>query len=436
MMNVTIFGTGYVGLVTGVGLANMGHKVICADISDEKIDILNSGSLPIWEEGLKELLDKAKKANKIKFTTNIEESVKDSDILFITVGTPSLPDGDADLLIARQIGKYSRTNKIVVIKSTVPVGTTDEVELVLKQLTSDNIDIDVVSNPEFLRQGKAVYDFFHPDRIIVGTDKNETREVIKKLYGDYAALIQFHDRKSAEMIKYASNAFLAMKISYINMIAGVCDKVGANIDSVAKGIGADRRIGNSFLQAGVGFGGSCFPKDTEALIHMGKKMNYDLSLIAATNRINDNQPYMMVIEKLKSSLGDLKNKKIALLGLTFKPNTDDLREAPSLKVSRSILAEGASLNAYDPVVSYYPVEDVKLYNNVYDAISSSDAMIILTEWEEFKYINWEKVFYIMGNPLIIDGRNMFSLDEMKQLGSDHNFTYCSVGRPIISASNN
>ena len=439
-MKISIFGAGYVGLVSGVGLAHLGHQVVCYDIAEEKIALLNSGRLPIWEEGLQELLDQARATEKIEFTTDIKAAITKSDVLFITVGTPPLSDGSADLSqlfnVAKRIAEYCDDDKLVVIKSTVPVGTTKEVARVLSELTSNKeIEISVASNPEFLQQGKAIYDFLNPDRIIIGAESSKVQAIMLELYERFAERIQFHDCNSAEMIKYAANTFLAMKISYVNMLAGLCERVGANIENVAAGIGADERIGSSFLRAGVGYGGSCFPKDTAALVQTAKNVQLELPLVEATIRINQLQPET-IFNKLRNVLGTLSGKKIALLGLTFKPKTDDLRDAPSLTISRLCLQEGAIINGYDPLVRSFPIKEVNLYDNPYAALDSCDAAVILTEWDEFRSLDWEQVAKHLATPLVIDGRNIFSLEEMREIAETLQITYLSVGRtPVVPYKN-
>ncbi|MCF6093711.1 UDP-glucose/GDP-mannose dehydrogenase family protein [Microaerobacter geothermalis] len=433
-MKITVIGTGYVGLVTGACLAHMGHDVICADISVEKIATLQSGGLPIWEHGLKGIIDGARNENRIQFTTDMAQAIQESEVLFIAVGTPSLPDGNADLSqlwsIVVQIATVSQSDKTIVIKSTVPVGTSDEVEAVLRHLSSDPLHFEVVSNPEFLRQGNAVYDFLHPDRIVIGCSSSRARKTMSLIYKDFSVPIQFCDRRSAEMIKYASNTFLAMKISYINMIAGLSEKVGANVDEVARGMGLDRRIGPSFLQAGIGYGGSCLPKDTSALLALGKRLDHELPLVEAAVKINKEQS-QLIIKKLRHSLGSLNQKRIAILGLSFKPMTDDIREAPSLSVIRQCLKEGAIIRAYDPLVHDYPLKDITLCHDEYSAIQFCDAIVILTEWEQFRHLDWERISQKLRLPLIVDGRNIFSLKQMEAICEKYGLIYFSVGRPTI-----
>ncbi|TDF98026.1 UDP-glucose dehydrogenase family protein [Paenibacillus piri] len=435
-MRIAVIGTGYVGLVTGACLARLGHSVICSDRSAEKISVLASGGLPIWEQGLDELLSEASSLNRIRFTTNIKSAVQESDILIICVGTPFGPNGEADLTqlwsVVKQIARHSTEKKFLVVKSTVPVGTTDEIDQWL-QSVSANRNIDVIHNPEFLRQGNAIRDFFHPDRIVAGCRTDKAKHVVSDLYKDLPSPILFCDSRSSELIKYASNAFLAMKISYINMIADFSEQTGARIDVVAEGIGMDSRIGEAFLRAGIGYGGSCFPKDIMAFRAMGQKWDCPMPLLDSTVSINRLRPRRLV-NKLTDELGMLKGKRIALLGLAFKPMTDDLREAPSLQISRICLEQGAAVHAYDPHVSDYPVPEVVLHRSLYDAIDSSDAVVIVTELEQLRCLDWQIVSKKLRTRLIIDGRNMFAWEEMLHIADTFDMTYISVGRPPIPAS--
>ncbi|WP_165452382.1 UDP-glucose dehydrogenase family protein [Paenibacillus thalictri] len=435
-MKVAVIGTGYVGLVTGTCLAYSGHSVVCVDSSAEKIAILSSGGLPLWEQGLDELLNETIKLGRICFTTDMKSAVQSSDVLIVCVGTPWGPGGEADLdplwSVVRQVALYCKQGPFLIIKSTVPVGTSDEIEQWLHTVQTKP-SIEVIHNPEFLRQGAAVYDFFHPDRIVAGCRTIQARSVITELYKDIAAHVYFCDRRSSELIKYASNAFLAMKISFINMMADFSEHTGARIDVVAAGMGMDRRIGKSFLQAGIGYGGSCFPKDLQALLSMGHKWNCSLPLLESTVSINAQRPQHLV-DKLLHALGTLKAKRIALLGLTFKPMTDDLREATSLAVSRLCLQHGADLHAYDPFVRDYPIAEVVLHRDMYEAIDSADAIVILTEWEQLHDLDWQLVSQKLRTRVVIDGRNMFDWDDMQHVADTCHITYISMGRPVIYAS--
>lgn len=432
-MNIGVIGMGYVGLVTAACLTKWGHNVIGVDQSAEKVTILSSGGLPIREPGLEDFIRSASEQSRIRFTTEAKVAISQSEVLFIAVGTPPLPDGQADIsqieATVEQIAEHGHDQQLIIIKSTVPIGTTDLVASKLKQKSTVSF-LDVIHNPEFLRQGQAIHDFLFPDRIVIGFENPAAKQVMQELYEPLDSPFIFCDRKSSEMIKYASNAFLAMKISYINMLARLSEKAGANIDHIAKGMGADRRIGSAFLQAGIGYGGSCFPKDTQALIAMGRQLDSPLPLIEATEQINREQP-IRFLHRLEELLGTLNQKKIALFGLSFKANTDDIREAPSLKVSRLCLQKGAEVHAYDPVVKRYPVEQVQLHHHPYTALDQADALIFLTDWEEFRQLHWSEVRYRMRTPLILDGRNLFHPEEMSPLTEEYGLIYYSVGRPLI-----
>ncbi|TMV46880.1 UDP-glucose/GDP-mannose dehydrogenase family protein [Paenibacillus mesophilus] len=433
-MKITVIGSGYVGLVTGACLASLGHQVICADTDAGKIGLLASGKVPLFEEGLEPLVKEALTDGRIRFTTELAWSIEESDILFITVGTPSLPDGEADLTqlwsVVNLIAKSGGGRKLLVIKSTVPVGTCDSVEDLLRHGIARSRIIDVAHNPEFLRQGNAVRDFLLPDRIVVGCKTEEARTIMSDLYAGIASPVHHCDRRSAELIKYGSNAFLAMKISFINMMANLSDELGVDVDEVSAGIGADRRIGPHFLQSGIGYGGSCFPKDMKAIQALGKSVGCELPLIEAAERINGKQP-QFIVGKLKHSLQTMRGSRIALLGLTFKPMTDDIREAPSLTVCRMCLAEGAIVHAYDPMIRQYPMQEVVLHGDAYSAIDGCDAIVLLTEWDEFRLLDWGRVRKAVRNGLIVDGRNMLSHSGMRSVCEQYGMTYLSVGRPAI-----
>ncbi len=430
--NVTIFGTGYVGLVTGVCLANLGHKVTCVDVNSEKIDQLNKGVVPIYEPGLEELIKKNHK--NLFFTTESAEPIKSSDIIFIAVGTPQGSDGSADLQfvrsVAQTIGSEITDFKVIVIKSTVPVGTGDEIEKIIAQNYSGNFAL--LSNPEFLKEGTAIDDFNCPDRIVIGINNSlgtrlnqKALDTMNSLYQKLDCPTLITDRRSSELIKYASNAFLATKISFINSIAAVAESSGADIDDIARGIGLDKRIGPHFLKAGVGYGGSCFPKDVQALIHIARAHQAPTNLLESVEIVNVYQKELAV-KKLKSKI-DLKDKVVGLWGLSFKPDTDDLREAPSLTIIKQLLKEGAKVQAWDPISEKACAD---LYPNVYycpspyEAIENADAAILITEWSEVKKIDLKKVKSLMKTPLIIDGRNILS----KQLAKDEGIEYMGIGR--------
>ncbi|MBO8171850.1 MAG: UDP-glucose/GDP-mannose dehydrogenase family protein [Bacillaceae bacterium] len=438
-MRIGVFGCGYVGLVSGVCFAHMNHQVICADVSAEKIATLKTGGLPIWEQGLQELLEDVIDRGKISFTTDMAHTIQNSDILLIAVGTPSLPDGTANLSyvwsVVEAIAEYTDHHKLIVVKSTVPVGTSDAIKTYLDEYGLKDKIIDVVHNPEFLRQGNAVHDFLHPDRIVIGYEQDESRRIMNELYEEFPSPIQFCNRKSAELIKYAANGFLAMKISYINMLARLSDQLGADIEQVARGIGGDRRIGPSFLKAGIGYGGSCFPKDTKALISLARSVESELPLIEATVDINETQPRYL-FHKLEEQMQHFEGKQIALLGLTYKALTDDIREAPSLEISKRLMEKGAHVKAYDPLIRDYPIPEVSLQPDVISCVTDSDAAIILTDWEEFKRLDIPDLVARMNNPLIVDGRNLFSPDQMRKWAEEIDLAYVSVGRPIIQSGLN
>lgn len=431
-MKLTVIGTGYVGLVTGSGFANLGNDVLCFDIDNAKIDLLSDGVMPIYEPGLEEIFQKNLKSGRLTFTTDGIKAVQESDIIFICVGTPENERQDADLTAvqeaAQTIGKNMNNYKIVVNKSTVPVGTADLVKRLIKANQEEVIEFDVVSNPEFLREGAAVKDFENPDRIVIGTDSKKAEEIMTSLYRSRARTdrpIMVTDIKSAEIIKYASNAMLATRISFMNQLAYLCEKTGADIKEVARGMGLDSRIGPRFLQAGIGYGGSCFPKDIRALVVTLKQNDCDSDLFEAVNRINENQKGV-VVEKLKSVL-ELKDRTIAVWGISFKPKTDDVREAPSLKIIKDLQKLGAKIHACDPVAiesARKVIDDVEFFENPYETIRNCDALIVATEWNEFRNLDMRAVKILLKNPIIIDGRNIYDPREMKALG----FKYMGIGR--------
>ncbi|HBI02628.1 MAG TPA: UDP-glucose 6-dehydrogenase [Paenibacillaceae bacterium] len=437
-MKVSVIGTGYVGLVTGTCLASLGHHVICADSCQEKIDGLIQGEIPFWEHGLEKLVEDGLSKGTLTFTTDLALAIRSSDLILLCVGTPSLYNGEANLSslwsVISQVEKYSEGRKFLVVKSTVPIGIGDEIEYKLQQKEHAPYVIDVISNPEFLREGSGIHDFFNPDRIIIGSHSPESRNVMETLYDGIMAPLFYCQRKEAEMIKYASNSFLAMKISYINMIASLCEQVETDVTIVAEGMGSDSRIGSAFLQAGLGYGGSCFPKDLSAFWNQALDRGEEFPLLAATQWINQQQP-IKVVEKIQNNLGySLKGIKIALLGLTFKPMTDDIREAPSLSLSRLLLKEGADIQAYDPFVRDYPIKEVQLFPDLYEAVANCDVVVFVTEWPSFRHILWDEVAKQMKGNLLIDGRNIFPLNDMKNIVDIYGFIYDSIGRPLISRS--
>lgn len=431
-MKLAIIGTGYVGLVSGAGFANLGNDVICLDIDKAKIDQLSDGVMTIYEPGLEEIYQRNLKTGRLTFTADGIKAVQESDIIFICVGTPENEQQEADLTAvqaaAKTIGRYMNSYKIVVNKSTVPVGTADLVKKIIEQNQQEKMEFDVVSNPEFLREGAAVKDFENPDRIVIGTDSKKAEEIMTSLYRSRARTdrpIMVTGIRSAEIIKYASNAMLATRISFMNQVAYLCEKTGADIKEVAKGMGFDGRIGPRFLQAGLGFGGSCFPKDIKALIVTLKQYDCDSDLFEAVARINETQKNIAV-EKLKSVM-EVKDRTIAVWGISFKPKTDDIREAPSLKIIKALQKLGAKVHACDPVAienAKKKLDEVKFFENPYESIRDCDALIIATEWNEFRNLDMRAVKILLKNPIIIDGRNIYDPKEMRALG----FEYMGIGR--------
>lgn len=431
-MNLTIIGTGYVGLVAGTGFANLGNRVICLDSDEVKISSLLQGHLTIYEPGLEEIFKRNLKTGRLLFTADAKKAVCESDVIFICVGTPSNHLQEADLMavenVAAMIGRFMNSYKVVVNKSTVPVGTAELVKNIIRANQERPIDFDVVSNPEFLREGAAVKDFENPERIIIGTDSAKARDIMASLYRSVARTgrpIMITDVKSAEIIKYAGNAMLAARISFMNQLSHLCDKTGADIKDVSRGIGLDSRIGPRFLHAGVGYGGSCFPKDVRALISTLKKCGCDADLFEAVHRINEKQK-TVAVEKLKSVL-QVNGSRIAIWGLSFKPKTDDIREAPSLTIIEELQKLGAEINAFDPVAGVNAkkaLKDVSFFDDPYETLKECDALIVVTEWDEFRNPDMNAVKSLLKNPVIIDGRNIYDPDEMKKLG----FTYIGIGR--------
>jgi len=431
-MKLTIAGTGYVGLVTGTGFANLGNDVLCFDIDRKKIDSLKNGIIPIYEPGLEEIYKRNVEAGRLKFTSDTQKAIQESEIIFICVNTPANEHQEADLTgveaVAKAIGQHINEYKIVVNKSTVPVGTADLVKNIIKENQNKKIEFDVVSNPEFLREGAAVKDFENPDRIIIGSDSKKAEEIMTSLYRSRARTdrpIMITDIKSAEIIKYASNAMLATRISFMNQLSYLCEKTGADIKQITRGIGLDDRIGPRFLQAGIGYGGSCFPKDVKALISTLKQNDCDADLFEAVHRINEKQK-SIVVSKLKSIL-DVKDTTIAVWGISFKPKTDDIREAPSLNIINELQNMGAKIHACDPVAienAKNVLNNVKFFRNPYETIRDCDALIVATEWNEFRNLDMRAVKILLKNPIIIDGRNIYDPKEMKELG----FNYMGIGR--------
>ena len=435
-MKIVVAGTGYVGLVTGVCLSEVGHSVTCVDVDENKIKTLNEGKSPIFEPDLEELMKKNKE--KLTFTLDSKKAYEEADVIFVGVGTPEKKDGSANLKyvyeVAKEIAENVKKDVIVVIKSTVPIGTNKKIEKYLNSNLKNKVRIEVVSNPEFLSQGTAVRDTLHAQRIVIGVNSKFAEKVMKEVYDGFGQPYVITDRESAEMIKYASNDFLALKISYMNEIANLCEIVGANIQDVAKGMGMDTRIGNKFLNAGIGYGGSCFPKDTKALSWLANFNDYELKTIKAAIEVNSNQK-LKLIKKARKYYDDFEGLNIAVLGLTFKPNTDDLREAPSLYNIPILLDEGANIKAYDPVgeknfKKIYPKEIIYC-NNVEETLKNADICFIFTEGDEIKNIELGRYDEVMKTPIVLDGRNCYDLNEVKKV----KMVYESIGRKTINNIN-
>lgn len=435
-MNIAIVGTGYVGLVTGTTLAELGNTVYCVDIDETKVENMKNGIVPIYEPGLEEVFHRNINANRLFFTTQLKEALDQCKIIYLALPTPPDEDGSADLSyvigVANQIGELMTDYKVIVNKSTVPVGTADKVRITISAKT--NIPFDVVSNPEFLREGFAVEDSMNPARIIVGSSSDKAKDIMSKIYQPFTNTgvpIIFMDEKSSELTKYAANSFLAVKITFMNEIANYCEKVGADVDKVRLGMGSDDRIGYRFLFPGIGYGGSCFPKDVKALIKSGKEEDFNFQILNATEEVNKSQKVILISEIEKYFGGNLKDKKIAIWGLAFKANTDDIRESSSLDNIALLLENGAKITAYDAIAE----ENVKrIFGNqieyskdMYSCVENADCLLIATEWSEFKNPNFDLLAQKMKNKAIFDGRNMFSLDQIENTG----FYYKSIGRKII-----
>lgn len=432
-MNICVIGTGYVGLVTGVVFSDLGNEVICVDKDEEKIACLRAGVMPIYEPGLEEIVGRNQDEGRLTFTTDLAQAVKKSEIIFIAVGTPPKDNGETDLsqveAAARGIAGAMERYKVIVNKSTVPVGTGNFVREIIETNRRRNVEFDVVSNPEFLREGSAIQDTLVPDRIVIGAANQIVAMKILELYAPLERPMIITDVASAEMIKYASNAFLATKISFANAIANICEPAGADVVQVVKGMGLDSRIGQAFLQAGIGYGGSCFPKDTRSLLHTAQKFGYPFALLDAAIATNDEQPKRF-IARMEQALGSFDGKKVAVLGLAFKANTDDIRDAKSLDVIAALLAGGADVVAYDPIA----IENTKKVfpqigyaKNVFDAAHDADAIVIVTEWNEFKQINLDRLKETMKGDLVFDGRNLYDPAKMRRCG----FRYVCVGRGSV-----
>lgn len=447
-MHVSVIGTGYVGLVTGACLAEIGHHVICMDDDAAKIEVLTRGGLPIYEPHLEGIVRRGRMAGRLHFTSDVAEAVRDAAVIFICVNTPPLPDGEADLsyveLATRRIAEHATRSTLITEKSTVPVQTGAWIEKTLAVYRKrPGVEFDVASNPEFTREGMAVEDFLHPDRIVVGVASSRAEQTLRELYApivegrfrcpihpecrqDRAVPFLVTDLRSAELIKHASNAFLALKISFANALADVCERAGGDVLRVVEGVGLDKRIGRAFLNAGIGFGGSCFPKDVKAFVKIAEKSGYDFTLLKEVDRINEGRQEL-VLEKLKQTLWILRGKRIGLLGLAFKPNTDDVRQAPALAIARRLLAEGADVQGYDPQAAQkakQALPELTLCADPYAAGAQAEALVLCTEWAEFAHLDWARVKAQMVRPLILDGRNALDRERLISLG----FEYIGIGR--------
>ena len=435
MSNITVIGTGYVGLVTGTCFADLGNHVVCMDVVEDKIRKLQDGVSPIYEPGLEEMLQRNQKAGRLDFTTSYKEALKDAEFVFIAVGTPEAPDGSADMryveMAARSIGEEApgRAHEplIIINKSTVPIGTGDLVGRIVREKCPRDFKFAVVSNPEFLREGQALYDFLRPDRVVLGSEDRWAGEHVGELYEPLNCPVMVTDIRTAEMVKYASNAILATYISFINEIAILCENLGADVKEVVRGMGYDKRINAQFLNAGIGFGGSCFPKDVKALKHMAENSNSQSGILGAVIEINNAARTLFVDKVIKMLGGDAKGKKVGVLGLSFKPDTDDMRESPAIEIVQGLQAAGAKIQAYDPIameVSRDILKDVRYCADAYEAASDADALLLITAWNEFKQLDMEKVRSAMRGSALVDGRNIYDPVEMRAFG----FTYAGVGR--------
>ena len=434
MLKICMIGTGYVGLVSGACLADFGNKVICVDVDKDRIKKLRKGIMPIYEPALKDTVERNYSAGRLVFTTDIAEAVRDSLVIFSAVGTPMLQDGSCDLSYVFRAAKDVAVNmdeyRVFVQKSTVPVGTSEKVGEIIRENLNSGISFDCVSNPEFLREGSAIEDFMRPNRVVIGVESERAREIMTEVYRPLYLLetpIVFTSVKTAELIKYASNAYLATKISFINEMADLCERVGANIDEVAKAIGLDRRIGPKFLHAGIGYGGSCLPKDVSAILHEAKEVDVPLRIIRAVAEVNELRVDRF-FEKLLSEIPDPAGKVITVLGLSFKPNTDDIREAPALRLIDRLISEGAEVRAYDPAAmdnakGYYG-KRIRFFDDSYSAVDGADALVITTEWNEFRVLDLDKIKELMRDPVVVDCRNIYKTEIMKEMG----FRYQSFGR--------
>jgi len=436
MKKITVVGTGYVGLVTGTCFAETGNQVICVDIDKHKVEKMKQGQIPIYEPDLDTLFERNLKANRLSFTTSLEDGIKDAEIIFLALPTPPGEDGSADLSyilgVAEHLGKIMTNYKVIVDKSTVPVGTAEKVHTAIA--ANAKTDFAVVSNPEFLREGFAVSDFMKPDRVVIGTSDDRAKKIMESLYKPFVRQgnpIYFMDEKSAELTKYAANSFLATKITFMNEIANFCELVGADVDKVRIGIGSDERIGKRFLFPGIGYGGSCFPKDVQALVKSGKEQNFSFEILNAVMTVNENQKTVLFPKMKNFFRGNLQGKKIALWGLAFKPDTDDIREAPALYMIEELLKAGAEITAFDPEampnIKAILGDRISFSSDEYQALEGADALLICTEWGIFRNPDFNKIKSILNDAVIFDGRNLFDIDEMSEKG----FYYASIGRNLI-----
>ena len=435
-MKIAVVGTGYVGLVTGTCFAETGNQVTCVDINAEKVKQMQAGKIPIYEPGLDDLFQRNTQEGRLHFTTSLQEGIEGAKVIFLALPTPPGADGSADLKyilqVADDLGPILSDYTVIIDKSTVPVGTSDKVREAIAK--NAKVDFDVVSNPEFLREGVAVEDFMKPDRVVIGTQSDRAKDLMSRLYAPLVRQgnpIIFMDERSAELTKYAANAFLATKITFMNEIANLCELVGANVDEVRKGIGTDSRIGKRFLFAGIGYGGSCFPKDVQALAKTSAENDYEFKILDSVMKVNEKQKTKLIPHLMKHFKGDLKGKKIAMWGLAFKPYTDDIREAPSLYNIDALLELGASVSAYDPEamghVKQVMGDKISFTKSPYEALDGADALLIVTEWPQFRTPDFERMDSLLKNKVIFDGRNLYELNQMQELG----YTYYSIGRQTI-----
>jgi UDPglucose 6-dehydrogenase len=436
-MKISVIGTGYVGLVSGTCFSEVGHSVTCVDLDEQKIKNLEKGIIPIYEPGLKELVLKNIDSGRLSFTTDIEKAVKESTVIIIAVGTPQKENGEADLTyiknVAKSIGQHINGYKVVVTKSTVPIGTNQLVKDIISETSTNRFDFDIASNPEFLREGSAVHDTMNMERAVIGVESTKAADILSEIHAPFNTNVIITNVETAEMIKYAANSFLATKISFINEVANLAEKFGADVSKIVEGMGADHRIGPHFLNAGLGYGGSCFPKDINALIHTATAHDYQLSILEAVDKVNQNQRHR-IIEKVKKAFnGNIEGRKIALLGLAFKPNTDDMREAPSLTIVEELTRFGANVVAYDPIAmpnAQKAIKNLQVGADLNHTLEDADAAVIVTEWSEFKEMDLDKVKKLLKKPIIIDGRNIFTVQTMKEKG----FYYDSIGRELVEGN--